>query len=597
MAAVPADRPLRIGNCSGFYGDRRSAMREMLDGEPLDVLTGDYLAELTMLILDRGRGSRPGYAAGFLRQLEDCLATAVERGARIVVNAGGLDPTGCAAQVRELAGRLGLSLRVAHVEGDDVLDRLPELRAAGVRLDHLDTGEPLPAEPSVANCYLGGWGIAAALTAGADVVITGRVTDAALVIGSAAWWHGWSTTDWDPLAGALVAGHVLECGAQATGGNYSFFHLSTTAPLPGFPLAEIARDGSAVITKQPGSGGMVTVGTVTAQLLYELGAPRYLNPDVTADFSTARLREVGPDRVEISETVGAPPPPTTKLGLGFLAGYRNRMTFVVPGTDVDAKVELLQAQLAPALRDVAEVRWTLHRTSSANPATNEDAAALLDLTVADPDRRVVGRRLSNAAVEVALSTYPGCSLTTPPTDATSFGVFWPTLIPNEHVRQTVVVDGEPPVEVPTVPSVADAPALPSRVVAAGSAPPWDDYVAAPLGLLVGARSGDKAGNANLGVWVDSPEAFAWLACWLDAARLRTLLPEVAELRVDRYELPNLHAVNFVIHRLLGAGVAASTRFDPQAKGLGEWLRSRVALIPTALLHDGTQKEHGEDEVA
>jgi hypothetical protein len=270
--------PLRIANCSGFYGDRRAAPRELLEGGPIDVLTGDYLAELTMLILWRSRGRDPakGYATSFLAQMEECLGLAVDKGVKVVANAGGLNPAGLAAELRALAGRLGLTVSVAHVEGDDLLGRLDELRAAGEPLANLDTGTRLAeagVTPVTANAYLGAWGTVAALAAGADVVVCGRVTDASLVVGPAAWRFGWAADDWDRLAGAVVAGHVLECGTQATGGNYAFLHeLPDTRP-PGFPIAEVAADGSAVVTKHPGTGGLVSVGTVTAQLLYEIAGP------------------------------------------------------------------------------------------------------------------------------------------------------------------------------------------------------------------------------------------------------------------------------------------------------------------------------------
>ncbi|HET9557454.1 MAG TPA: acyclic terpene utilization AtuA family protein, partial [Actinomycetota bacterium] len=318
--------PLRIANCSGFYGDRRGAPRELLEGGPIDVLTGDYLAELTMLILWRSRGRDPakGYATSFLGQMEECLGMAVDKGVKVVANAGGLNPAGLAAELRALAGRLGLDVGVAHVEGDDLLGRLDDLRAAGEPLAHLDTGVPLAAAgvaPVTANAYLGAWGIVAALEAGADVVVCGRVTDASLVVAPAAWHFGWAADDWDRLAGAVVAGHVLECGTQATGGNYAFLdELPDTRP-PGFPIAEVAADGSAVVTKHPGSGGLVSAGTVTAQLLYEIAGPAYASPDVVARFDTVRVEEVGPDRVRLSGTRGEPAPDRLKVAINYLGGF------------------------------------------------------------------------------------------------------------------------------------------------------------------------------------------------------------------------------------------------------------------------------------
>src|SRR5580692_5809717 len=305
-------RPVRIANCSGFYGDRAAAAREMVDGGPIDVLTGDYLAELTMLILWKARQKDPGlgYATTFLRQLEEVLGTCLERGVKIVANAGGLNPEGLARQVTALAARLGLAARVAYITGDDLAPVIGDLQAAGHEFTNLDTGQPLAKAdlPVVtANAYLGGWGITAALDAGADIVICPRVTDASLVTGPAAWWHGWARDDFDELAGAVVAGHVIECGPQATGGNYSFPQEITSPGRPGYPIAEVAADGSSVITKHDGTGGLVSPGTVTAQLLYEIGAPAYLNPDVVAHFDTIRLARQGPDRVALTGTRGSPP--------------------------------------------------------------------------------------------------------------------------------------------------------------------------------------------------------------------------------------------------------------------------------------------------
>jgi hypothetical protein len=291
---------VRIGNCSGFYGDRLSAMHEMLTGGDLDYLTGDYLAELTMLILARDRARNPdrGYAKTFLTQLEECLGLAQDSGVRIVANAGGLNPAGLADAVRAMAKRLGVPVNVAHVEGDDLLPRAAEL----------GFGNPL-----AANAYLGAWGIVDCLNNGANVVVTGRVTDASVIVGPAAAHFGWSRTDYDQLAGAVAAGHIIECGAQATGGNYAFFTEIDDMMHPGFPLAEVRADGSSVITKHPGTGGAVTVGTVTAQLLYEISGARYANPDVTLRVDTIELAEDGADRVLVSGVRGEPPPPTLKV--------------------------------------------------------------------------------------------------------------------------------------------------------------------------------------------------------------------------------------------------------------------------------------------
>ncbi|MEV0015266.1 acyclic terpene utilization AtuA family protein [Streptomyces tendae] len=555
---------LRVGNASGFYGDRFSAMREMLTGGELDVLTGDYLAELTMLILGRDRLKDPeaGYARTFLRQLEECLGLARERGVRIVANAGGLNPAGLADAVRALADRLGIPVRVAHVEGDDLGAAHPGALAA--------------------HAYLGGFGIAACLRAGADVVVTGRVTDAALVTGPAAAHFGWAPTEYDRLAGAVVAGHLLECGAQATGGNYSFFQDGDVRR-PGFPLAELHADGTSVITKHDGTGGFVDVGTVTAQLLYETGGARYAGPDVTARLDTVRLGQEGPDRVRVEGVRGEAPPPTLKVGLNRLGGFRNEVAFVLTGLDIEAKAALVRAQLEPALAEIADVRWELARTDRPDAATEETASALLRLVVRDADQQVVGRALSGAAIELALAGYPGFHVLAPPGKGAPYGVFEDVYVPHGAVDHVAVLHDGRRV------SVAPPPAQDTVVLAQVPEPPLPQPLPpgpvrrAPLGLVAGARSGDKGGDANVGVWARTDDAWRWLAHELTAERFCELIPEARDLPVTRHQLPNLRALNFVVEGILGEGVAAQARFDPQAKALGEWLRARHLDIPESLL--------------
>ncbi|RBY94627.1 exopolyphosphatase [Blastococcus sp. TBT05-19] len=582
--------PLRVANVSGFYGDRHSAMREMLEGGEVDVLTGDYLAELTMLILGRQKADDPtaGYARTFLSQLEECLGTALERGVRIVSNAGGLNPQGLAAAVTELGQRLGLAVRVATVSGDDLLPRVGDLTAGGL----LRGGDRAPGDRDVtdaltANAYLGCRGIVRALEAGADVVVTGRVTDASLVVGPAAWHHGWGAGDLDALAGATVAGHVLECGAQATGGNFSFFaELLDADPAAldriGFPLAEIAADGSSVITKHAGTGGAVTVETVTEQLLYELTGSSYGGPDVVTRFDTLRLRQAGPDRVEISGARGMPAGEHLKVAVNRLGGFRNSMTLPLTGLDVERKAELLQRQLAPALAGVEEVRVALARTDSPDAGVQEEAAALLHVTVKDRDRRKVGKGFTVPVIELGLASIPGFHATAAPPSPSPYGVYSAAWVPAAEVPQVVgLPDGTTETIPSSAPSGTSTPA-PDPV----EAPAWTDDGATrrmPLGRVAGARSGDKGGAATLGVYARSDEGYAWLAGFLTADRLCALLPEAARLPVTRELLPGLRALLFQLPGLLGDGVAAGTRFDPQAKAVGEWLRSRVVDVPVRLL--------------
>jgi len=563
---------VRIGNCSGFYGDRHAAMRELISGGELDYVTGDYLAELTMLILARDRAKSPdrGYAKTFLTQLEESLGLALDRGVKIVANAGGLNPAGLAAAVRALAERLGLSVNVAHVEGDDLVARAAEL----------GLGAPL-----AANAYLGAWGIVDCLGAGADIVVTGRVTDASVIVGPAAAHFGWDRTAYDALAGAVAAGHVIECGVQATGGNFSFFtELSGGADLlhPGFPLAEIHADGSSVITKHPGTGGLVSVDTVTAQLLYEIGGARYANPDVTLRVDSLELDADGPDRVRISGVRGEPPPPTLKVSLNSIGGFRNAMTFILTGLDIDAKAALVRRQLEAGLTvKPAELEWTLARTDHPDADTEETASALLRCVVRDPDPANVGRQFSSAAVELALGSYPGFTTTAPPGEGQVYGVFTPGYVDAALVPHVAVhADGT---RVDIAPAAETKPLEPVAPFALPEPRPFGITRRAPLGTIAGARSGDKGGNANVGVWVRTGPHWQWLAHALTVERLRELLPETEGLTVTRHLLPHLRAVNFVIEGILGEGVAYQARFDPQAKGLGEWLRARYIDIPEEFL--------------
>jgi hypothetical protein len=575
---------LRVANCSGFFGDRLSAAREMVTGGPIDVLTGDWLAELTMgvLLKQRTRDPKAGYAGTFVTQMRDVLGDCLDRGIKVVSNAGGLNPQACAAEIEAIGAALGRPVRVAVVTGDDATEAFRGARATGWPAPHLDTGEPMAGEPDVASAYLGCWGIAEALAAGADVVVTGRVSDASVVAGPAAWHFGWRRDDWDALAGAVVAGHVIECGAQATGGNYSFVDEIPDMTRPGFPLAEIAADGSAVITKHPGTGGAVTVGTVTAQLLYEIDGPRYVNPDVVARFDTIELAHEGPDRVRVSGVRGEPAPGTVKVGALASAGWRNRTTFVLTGLDIPGKAELAERQLWDAVPggresfDDVEVR--LVRADRPDPATMLEAAAFLTVVVASHDRDAVAR-FSRAAVETALGGYPGFFLSEPPGRGSEFATFWPTLMPASQFPQQVRL-GErtwtvaPPD--PAGPSPCPEPAGPPPAVEEGPTR------RVPLGTVVGARSGDKAGNATLGLWARDDAGYAWLAGWLTEERLRALLPPgVGELR--RWWLPNLHAAGATVVGLLGAGVAANLNMDAQAKGLGEFVRARHADVPEHLL--------------
>ena len=581
-------KQLTIANCSGFFGDRFSAAREMVEAGPIDFLVGDYLAELTMAILFKQTLKDPdkGYAHTFLKQMEDIMGQCLDKKIRVVSNAGGLNPKALAEQLEKTAENLGLHPKIAYIEGDNLMPRLQALQEQGEKFVHLDKGIALKeanAQPITANAYFGGWGIVKALEQGADIVVGGRIADAALVVGPSAWHFGWKQNDWDRLAGAAVAGHIIECSGQATGGNYSFVDEIPSYHNVGFPIAEMSEDGSFVITKHPGTGGLVSVGTVTAQLLYEVREPKYLTPDVGARFDTIHITQQGPDRVEVTGVCGEPPPQTTKVCINNLGGHSNSLTLLLVGLDLEKKARILEETLFQSIGgkdqfQVVDVQ--LIPSHKENPPSNEEAFAYLRLSVSDPDPKKVAV-FSTKFVEFALCTIPGLALTSPPSKGRPVIQHWPTLISLENARQKVVIRAEE-FNIDPVYSKHDIP-VPEPPVVEIPPVPEGPTVSAPLGRLYAARSGDKGGNANLGIWGKTPQSYAFLKEFLTVERLKELLTDMAHYDIERYELPNLFALNFYIKGVLGDGVSASLRMDPQAKTLGEYLRAKVLDVPASLL--------------
>jgi hypothetical protein len=577
-----------IANCSGYYGDRLAAAKEMVQGGPIDILTGDYLAELTMAILfgEKMRKPETGYVPTFLRQMEQVMGECLDRGIRVVSNAGGLNPQGLAKELKKIADTLGLHPKIACIEGDDLMGRLADLQEKGEAFIHLDKGISLKdagAMPITANAYMGGWGVAEALAQGADIVVGGRLADASVVMGPAAWWFGWQRRDWDKLAGAAVAGHIIECGAQATGGNYSFIEEVPSFFNVGYPIAEIFADGSFVITKHPGTGGLVSVDTVKAQLLYEVRGPKYLTPDVASRFDTIEISQEGPDRTKITGVKGEPPPATNKVCINNAGNYRNSMTLILTGLDIEKKAKIFEDALFDSLGGrgkFAVENVQLIRSDKEDPQSNDEAFAYLRVSVMDPDAKKVGK-FSAKIVELGLANIPGFTATAPPTKGGPAIIHWPTLISTRHIQQKVTIEEK----VVMVDSVLPDPSAPVPDAKKITIPllPAGKMIRMPLGRVFATRSGDKGGNANLGVWAKTPEAFAFLREFLTTEKLKELLRDMSGFEMERYEFPNLLAVNFYIKGVLGEGVAASLRSDPQAKTLGEYLRAKVIEMPEAIL--------------
>jgi Acyclic terpene utilisation family protein AtuA len=579
---------IKIANCSGFYGDKLSAAKEMVEGGPIDVLTGDYLAELTMAILYGQKMKRnTGYVGTFLKQVKQVLQPCIEKNIKIVSNAGGLNPSAMAEAVKEIAKELNLDVKVAYIDGDDLAPRMQELQSEGEAFNNMDTGVNLVDNKNhllTANAYLGAWGIKEALDQGADIVICPRVTDAAVVIGPAAWKFNWQRTDYDALAGALAAGHVIECGQQATGGNYAFFQEVPSFDNPGYPIAEIEANGNFTVTKHPGTGGLVSEGTVKSQLLYEIGDPAYKNPDVIGHFDTLSIEQTAEDRVYVSGCKGSCPPPSHKVCINTLGGFRNGFEIMLTGLDIEEKAKVLTDAFFKNIggkEQFDEVSIELLRTDKENPQCNEEAFARLRLIVKSSDKDLVGRLFSAKMIEIALANIPGFGPMNPIGNGESFLVYWPTLIDSQYITEYVHIDDQVTEVAPT--SQLELEAVNHKVVpAAVPAAPTGDTASIPFGRLFGTRSGDKGGCANVGVWATNEEAYGFLHEFLTVDRLKTLMPETADLEIVRYDLANIHSLNFFIKGILGEGVASSVRMDPQAKSMGEYLRAKVIEVPASL---------------
>lgn len=584
---------IKIGNCSGYYGDKLSAAKDMVEGGPIDVLTGDYLAELTMTILFNQklqRGEDKGYVGTFLKQIKDVAETCKKNNIKIVTNAGGLNPSSMANEIINILKEMSIDLKVAYIDGDDLMPRLEELKDKGETFVNIDKYTNLDSTEHnllTANAYLGAWGIKEALDEGADIVVCPRVTDAAVVIGPAAWKFKWKRTDFDELAGALAAGHIIECGCQATGGNYSFFEEVPSFINVGYPIAEIESDGSFTITKHPGTGGLVSVGTVTAQLLYEISSPAYINPDVISHFDTLEINQIGPDRVRVSGCRGSNPPGKHKVCINLATGYRNGMDLVLTGLDIEAKAKTITDTLFHSVGgkdQFDEVSANLYRTDKKNPNSNEEAMATLSISVKSRNPDLVGRLFSAKIIELSLANYPGFFSAGTGKKPGPVISYWPALIDSKHIKEYVHVDGKTLEIEPTSQLQFEENYYQKQPVTIELAPQGEmDEIS--FGRLFGARSGDKGGCANIGVWAKTDLAFSFLYNFLSIEKLKELMPDLNKFSIDRYELPNINSLNFYIHGILEDGVSSNNRMDGQAKSLGEYLRSKTISVPKIIIEE------------
>ena len=584
---------IKIANCSGFYGDKISAAKELVDGGPIDVLTGDYLAELTMAILysqKLQRGEDKGYVGTFLKQIKEVAKSCKEKKIKIISNAGGLNPKSMASEIKKILDEQSIDMKVAYIDGDDLLPRMEDLTKEGEVFKNIDKNIPLNDSgfsTLTANAYLGAWGIKEALDNGADIVVCPRVTDAAVVIGPAAWKFDWDRNNYDALAGALAAGHIIECGCQATGGNYAFFKEVSSFDNIGYPIAEILEDGSFYVTKHPGTGGLVSKGTVTAQLLYEISSPAYKNPDVIAHFDTLKIEDIEKDKVYISGCRGSSPPKDHKVCINLAGGFRNGMEIMLTGLDIEAKAKVFEDALFNSVggkEQFDEVSIQLHRTDKENPISNEESMASLVISVKSMNADLVGRLFSAKIIELALANIPGFFAQGGVKSSGPVIVYWPALIDSKHIKEKVYIEDKEIEIIPT--SQMDFEDIyyqrdPIEIEEIEIKDEENIY----FGDLYGTRSGDKGGCANIGVWAKNSKSFAFLSKYLSEEKLKELLPDLKDFKIERFELANINSLNFYIHGILEDGVSSNNRKDSQAKSLGEYLRAKIIKVPKEILGD------------
>ena len=584
---------IKIANCSGFYGDKLSAAKDLVDGGPIDVLTGDYLAELTMAILfgqKMQRGEDKGYVGTFLKQINEIVKSCKEKNVKIISNAGGLNPKSMAIEIEKILKEQSVDMKVAYIDGDDLMPTIANLNESGEEFINIDKGIKLDESdlsPLTANAYLGAWGIKEALDKGADIVVCPRVTDAALVIGPAAWKFNWKRDNYDALAGALAAGHIIECGCQATGGNYAFFKEVESFDNVGYPIAEIYDDGSFYVTKHPDTGGLVSTGTVTAQLLYEINSPAYVNPDVIAHFDTLKIEEVEKDKVYVSGCRGTSPPDKHKVCINLAGGFRNGMEIILTGLDIEEKAKVFTDALFNSVggrKQFDDVSIQLHRTDKENPNSNEEAMASLLVSVKSKDQNLVGRLFSAKIIELALANIPGFFAQGGVKSSGPVIIYWPALVDSKHIKEKVHIDGEEIEVVPTSQLELEEIYYQKEPIKIKKIKKEDEKEIY-FGEIYGTRSGDKGGCANLGVWAKNADSFAFLHDFLTVKKLKELLPDLNQYKIERFELVNINSLNFYIHDILQDGVSSNDKKDGQAKSLGEYLRAKKVKVPQSIIGD------------
>lgn len=591
------EKVVRIGGASGFWGDSSVGAPQLVKSGQLDFLVFDYLAELTMSILAGARLKNPamGYATDFVDvAMRSVLKNVVDQGIRVISNAGGVNPQGCADALQALAAELGVAVRIAVVTGDDVMPQLPALRAADPPIQELQSGTPLPAKVLTANAYLGALPIKAALDAGAQIVITGRCVDSAVTLGALMHSFNWTLTDYDRLSGGSLAGHILECGCQATGGLHTDWRDVPDWAHIGYPIVECSADGNFNVTKPAGTGGLIAPQCVAEQLLYEIHDPAaYLLPDVRCDWREVRIEQLDPEHVRVSGARGFAPTSTYKVSATYVDGFKTSAQLTIVGFDAVAKARRTGEAIFERVGDLLAERGMPPLTSTsievlsaessygphALPVVNQLREAVLRITAHHPDKAAL-QLLSREVAPAGTSWAPGTTGAGGRAGVSPSIRQYAFLLDKALLAPTVAYEGE---SLPVPPSthgheVSPVATAPSPVSAA-SPSRTTEWKEIPLIQLVWARSGDKGDTSNIGLIARRPEWLPLVRAEVTPERVGAYLAHLVDGPVTRYELPGIHALNFVCERALGGGGMASLRNDPLGKGMAQILLSMPVRVP------------------
>ncbi|KAJ5628520.1 hypothetical protein N7490_010748 [Penicillium lividum] len=609
-------RPVRVANCSGYHGDPAYEMYRQATLGDVDFITGDYLAEVNLAnnAFAWRDGKHPGYEETAWEGLRQTIDVIAEKRIRVVINGGALDPKALALRTKALVSEKNLNLQVAFLSGDDLYPLVgPNMPTTKEGLAHLDSGNPSVVPPDLtyaflntkdgkpvpmvsAHAYLGARGIVDGLRRGADIIICGRVSDASPVIAAAWFWHDWAETDYDKLAGSLIAGHLIECSAYVTGGNFAGFDKYPSENLlsPGFPIAEIAKNGTCTITKHPGTQGMVNVDTVRSQFLYELQGTTYLNSDVSAHIADVQVIDVGEDRVHVSGIRGSPPPSTTKFAVFYQGGYEAQILMNATGYATSEKWDLLEKQIRHFLPDEAKheletLEFQRVGTPSPNPASQLESTTYLRIFVASPNEKAV-LAVVKAMGNISLKHFSGYHLSMDLRTALPlpFLAYYPALIKQSDIPEKInFVDGSDTIRSYETGHPPRYEELGIRVNYDAKSP-WvfkGPQKEIRLGEIALARSGDKGGNLNMGLFATNPAHWPWLQSYMTRDRMRELISKdwKDSFFIERVEFPHIHAVHFVIYGILGRGVSSSSRLDGFGKGFADYIRDKVVSVPLEVL--------------